>query len=263
MNEAFCMRIGEIERPDVEDFFAAFQSFLGLLKDVDAALAEHRNGNLLWRVTTLKKDPMPVVGVTPFPIKKRPDTSRSVQRELFGNISALNERGEWGRNLSDLALGRVEKIAKTSPRIGPSVIYIDSREPVGSPTASISRQTLDQVEILREPRSSAYGTIYGDLGSICIRNGNEFRVWDEESGRPVVCGFKPVEEQRIKDLLRKRVAITGMIQFNSHGWPISVKNPDAPEVIAEEELPTIEEMVGLIPNFTGGLSLTEFIEEMG
>jgi hypothetical protein len=256
------MRIGEYDRPDVEDFFTGFQSFLGLLKDIDAAIAEKKSGNLHWRVTTLKKEPMPIVGVTPYVLRKAEDISHRVEKAVFGNLASLNERGEWSRSLPDAALGRVEKIAKMTPKIGSSVIYIDTHAPVQTQSASISRQTLTQLEIIREPKSSAYGTIYGELGSICIRNANEYRVWEEESGRPVVCGFKVQEEQVIKDLLRSQVEVAGTIQYNSNGAPISVRNIENITRRDQEAVPTIEEMVGLVPNFTGGLSLKEFLEDM-
>lgn len=263
MAETFCMRIGEYDRPDVQDFLIALHNFLGLLRDIDASIAQKKTGNLLWRVTDLRKDPIPIIGVTPFVFKKHQDSSQSVQREVFGNLAMLNEKGEWSQSLPYAALVRVEKIAKTTPNIGSSVIYIDSRQAVETPapTATITRQTMEQLEILRDPKSAAYGTIYGELGSICIRKGNEYRVWDEDSGRPVVCAFNTSEEEDVKNLLRKRVAVTGMVQFNSHGWPISVQQIESRQRVEDEDLPTIAEMVGLVPNFTGGVSLEDFLEE--
>jgi hypothetical protein len=255
------MRVGEYDRPDIEDFFAAFQNFVGLLKDVDAALAQKKKGNLRWKVTSLTKSPMPVIGVTSYLRRTVEDITSRVEREIFGNIAALNEKSELTRTFSDSSLARIERIAKTTPRIGNSVIYIDTRE-AASPTVNITRETLEQVESIREPKSASWGTIYGKLGAIYVHNGNEYRVWDEDSGRPVVCTFKPSEEQSIKDLLRYRVAVSGMIQANTHGLPISIRRVDQLEQIRESDLPTIEEMVGIVPDFTGGLSLKEYFEEM-
>lgn len=262
MPDTVCMRIGEIERPDIEEFFVALQNFIGLLKDVDASLAESKSGNLHWKVSSLQKDPLPVIGVTSY-LRRREieDITTKVEREIFSNIAALNSKGQLSRIFPDAALTKVQRIAKTTPKIGTSAIYIDTKEPVKQ-TVDISSKTLSELEIIREPKSASWGTIYGELGAICIRNGNEYRIWDEDSGRPVVCNFSAAEEEEIKDQLRSRVAVSGMIQANSQGQPISIRKVDHREVIKEDDLPTIEEMVGIVPDFTGGLSLREYFEEM-
>lgn len=261
MAETFCMRIGESERPEIEQFFIALSNFVGLLKDIDAAIAQKKTGNLLWRVTSLKKDPVPVIGVSSYLRRTGQDISSRVEREVFGNISAINENKEISRTFPDAALARVERIAKTTRKIGASAIYIDTLKEV-KPSVDITHTTMDQIEVIREPKSSSWGMIYGELGSICIRNGNEYRVWDEDSGKPVVCNFKGSEEERIKSLLRKRVVVTGMIQANSQGFPISIRAAESVDPVDETDLPTIKEMIGLVPDFTGGVSLKEFLEEM-
>ena len=86
--ETICMRVGEQDRIDFSDFVAALNNFLGLLKDVDSAVANRRSGNLHWRVTALKKDPMPVVGFTPFQRRAAEDISATVERQVSGDTDS-------------------------------------------------------------------------------------------------------------------------------------------------------------------------------
>jgi hypothetical protein len=73
-------------------------------------------------------------------------------------------------------------------------------------TAAITEKTLTQVLDLTAVKSRSFGTVAGELGSISIRKGNEFRVWDEDTNKPVCCDFPTRDEAKIKDLLRKRVS---------------------------------------------------------
>jgi hypothetical protein len=259
--ETICMRVGEQDKIDFSDFVGALNNFLGLLKDVDSAVAKRKSGNLHWRVTSLRKDPIPIVGVTPFQRRTVEDISSKVERQVLTNIDSLTANGERNNFFSDSALSRVERIAKTTPRIGASVIYIDTQEEVKFST-TIHQQTLAHVRDLTDVKSRSFGTVCGVLGSISIRNGNEFRVWDEDTGRPVRCNFARNEEARIKELLRSRVMVTGTINANRYGLPLNVNPIESINLSTMGDLPTIEEMAGLVPDFTGGLSLKQFFEEM-
>ena len=260
MAETIYMRVGELDRIDFSDFVVALSNFLGLLKDVDSAVGQRKMGNLNWRLTALQRDPHPLVGVTPFIRKAMDDISSFVEQEIVRNMATLTDRGERSKFLSDSALGRVEKIARTTPRIGASVIYIDTQQEVEQ-TAAITEKTLTQVLDLTAVKSRSFGTVAGELGSISIRKGNEFRVWDEDTNKPVRCDFPTRDEAKIKDLLRKRVMVTGTVSSNRYGMPISV-NVESVDGANVGDLPTIEEMAGLVPDFTGGLSLQQFFEEM-
>lgn len=262
MAETICMRVGENERIDIDDFVSALQNFLGILRDVDSAIAAKSKGNLLWRITTLKKDPLPVVGVTGYLRKAVEDISRRVEREIFRNIDTLNENGERNKFFPDAALSKVGRIAKSTQKIGSSLIYIDAPELESQKSTSITGKTLDQFKDLFDVKSTSYGVVFGQLGSISIHNGNEFRVWDEDTNKPVLCDFKIDEEEKMKGLLRQRVMVAGMVNSNRHGFPLSVKHIESVEPADKGDLPSIEEMAGLVPDFTGGVPLKEFLEEL-
>lgn len=260
MAETIYMRVGEQDKVDFADFVDALTNFLGLLKDVDATVAQRKTGTLNWRVTALNRDPHPIVGVTPYLRRAMNDISSFVEREVVRNMATLTMNGERNKFFSDAALARVERIARMTPRIGSSIIYIDTREQMNIST-TITQQTLSHVQDLTDVKSQSFGSVIGELGSISVRRGNEFRIWDEDSNRPVRCSFSQIEEKKIKELLRHRVIVTGIVSSNRYGLPLSVsiESVDKADI---GDLPTIEEMAGLVPDFTGGLSLQQFFEEM-
>ena len=259
MAETIYMRVGERDIIDFADFVGVCNQFLGLLRDVDSAVAVKKSGNLRWRLTSLERRPYPVIGVTPKLRRAMNDISGFVERQVIGNIASLTSKGERNRYLSDSALSRVGKLAKTTPRIGSSVIYIDTKQPTPAST-DITPVTLSQVRDLTDVKSKSYGMVVGELGSISIRRGNEFRVWDENSKRPVACSFRPDQEDLVKQLLRHRVVVSGFVNSDRYGFPLSV-NSGLIETAERGDLPSIDEMNGFWPDITGGLSMKEFFED--
>ncbi|MGA2650433.1 MAG: hypothetical protein ABSF28_07910 [Terracidiphilus sp.] len=268
MPEPIFMRIGETKTVELADLSAAIVNFLGLLRDVDSTISDKRMGNLRWKVTVLRDDPFPLIGVTPVPFKPTlRDTSIEVQREVIGNVISLTEKGERSRLFSDAALDKVERIAKTAPKIGGTTIYTAQTGEFNLQT-KVTARTLTQIRELTQVTSRAFGNIIGDLGSISVHKGLEIRVWDASLKRPIRCNFKHEGrgaeakeiEAQAKDLLGKRVLATGTINFDRNGMPLkmlvhSLKDAPMPT------LPPIEELMGSIQHFTGGLSVSEFLED--
>jgi hypothetical protein len=262
MAEPIFMRVGERGIIDLPEFWRATGNFLGLLQEVDSSVAGRKGGNLQWRITTLKNDPAPLIGVTPRLLARRivSDTSERVEQEIITNVASLTERGERNKFLSDAALTRVEKIARTTPGMGASAIYMGANESVKLIT-TVTAKTLSQVQDLTNPKSVSFGTVVGNLDTISVHNGLEFRVWDEESKRPVRCFLHSKQKTQAMDLLGAKVLVTGMVKADRYGRPLSMQAETFDSVSVPGNLPTIEEMRGSIPDFTGGRSLKEFLED--
>jgi hypothetical protein len=188
------------------------------------------------------------------------DTSERVEQEIITNIASLTERGERNKFLSDAALTRVERLAKTAPKMGESAIYTTANESVRL-TTTVTVKTLSQVNDLTNPKSVSFGTVVGSLDTISVHSGLEFRVWDEETKRPVRCYLHPKQKTQALDLLGVRVLVTGMVKADRYGRPLSMQVETFDSVSIPTNLPTIEEMRGSIPDFTGGISLKEFFED--
>jgi hypothetical protein len=262
MAEPIFIRIGSGPTVDLPEFVATIDNFLGLLKDVDSAVSDKKRGNLRWRVTTLRDDPSPLVGVTPLLLRTSVnDTGYFVEREVIGNVVSLTEKGERSKYFSDSALTKVENIAKISKTVGESKIYTGNRGDFNLSTI-VNVKTFTQVQDLRNVFSVSFGSVAGSLDSISVHRGKrEFRVWDENTNRPVRCKFTDAQVNAVKDLLGNRVLVSGNVQSDRYGKPISM----VAETLAAASLgmlPPIESLMGSVPNLTGGLSIKEYLEDL-
>jgi hypothetical protein len=260
MPQTIFFRVGTEDRIEFGTFLDTLKKFLGILDDLDAAISEDKRGTIAWEVTALQKSSPPVVGITPHPRNKGRDLSEAVEAQVFENTRSLTVGTERTKFMSDSALTKLKGIAKNTKKIGPMVVFTNG---TGRPKTEgpINENTLRNVTELTDARYSGYGSIIGNLEAISVHAGNEFRVWDRSTGKPVRCKFGDQFEDRVKEWLRHTVRVSGMIHSNRSGVPLSMDMEEL-EMYNKRPLPTIEEMSGLVSDFTVGKTLKEYLEEI-
>jgi hypothetical protein len=260
MPQPIFFRVGTQNQIDLSAFVDSVRDFLFILKDVDATVSEKSRGSVRWMVDVLEKNDAAIVGVVPVPRKPLFDRSSTVKSQVIENTALLSTRGERTKFFSDGALTHVGKLATRTVKIGPMSIWTPEN---GKPKqeSEISKTTLRNVEELTGPKYSGFGSVTGSLEAISVRRGAEFRIWDKESGKPVRCFFDPDFEGRVKDALRKVVIVTGDMLMNSAGNPLSIKVNELEQAPPRAELVPVQNLSGIIKDFTGGVSLKEYLEE--
>jgi hypothetical protein len=267
MSETIYLRIGTQDEISLNVFIESLQNFLHALKDLDSAISRDVRGSLVWNVVRLEKNSPPLVGVAPhqkpaFVKAGLPDFSSRVETELIESARQLSTTGDRSDLLSDSALTRLERLAGKTPIIGPMALFTSDNGPSAPKNQTqITPRTFENVKKLTRARYSAFGSIIGSLDAISVHRNYEFRVWDEKTRKPVTCKFHPDEIGRVKDLLQSRVTVVGTLTSNASGNPISIV---AEEILSapKRQLPTISEMSGLIPDFTNGKTMKEYMEEL-
>jgi hypothetical protein len=264
MSKTIFLRVGDRDTIMLPDLVTSLSSFMRLLRDFDATVSDDRKGTQRWEVTTITKDSPVIIGVTPEPKLRMPDSSEAIETQLLESSRALTERRIRTREMSDSALQGIKQIAGLSRRIGASSIYVPANGHARL-EAPINEQTMQVVSELTGVRYEAYGTISGALEVISVHRGkDEFRIWDEATGKVVRCRYKGAElESRILDLLhhRKKVSVSGVILSNSMGEPISITAEELEEKLETQGTFDIRKMAGFIKDYTGGLRLKDYLKE--
>jgi hypothetical protein len=252
------LRIGTKDSVPMGAFISSLTSFLGILRDVDAAVSKDQRGSVDWEVVSLQQNSPIVIGARPSPRVDVQDQSSMVEAQIIENCSLLGRGEEPTKILPFAALKRIERLAKPSSDLGPSCIYIDTKQ-----EAIIGEDTLRNVQQFTRVRYSGFGSIIGKLESVSVHNGREFRVWDEATRKPIRCTFVAEQEERVISYLeeRARIRARGMLHSNASGLPIKMELEDL-EVAAKRDLPTIDEMTGFVHDFTEGKSLKRYLEDL-
>lgn len=104
-----------------------------------------------------------------------------------------------------------------------------------------------------------YGTVEGRLEIISVHERDSFYVWETLTNRRVECLANPEQFQDAKDLLGKRVAVSGRIKYRNH-VPKSIHVESIHKMPDGSELPSLED-IGPI-DITEGLSSEEHVRRM-
>lgn len=261
MSQMLYFRLGEHDDITLVSLLTTLRDVQGLLYDFDAALSRNPRGNVKWNVEVLQKKSPPLLGLS----GEVGNSSRSTVPNDFPNqvgtallmsTAKLSLQSERLDIVSDSAMERYTRLAKRSRRIGEIEVFTDTQK------VPINATTLSHIRALSGPRSKSTGSVLGRLDTISVHNANEIRVWDENTNKPVRCRYPDALEETIKASLRSRVLVSGVVSFNEHGRPISVNVSNVTPYAPPDELPTIEQMSGLIDDVTGGASLRNYLEHL-
>ena len=258
-------RLGSQDHITLGDLKNAIVRISGLLADMDAAIAEDPRGAVRWRVEVLQKNSPPLLGLRAEPIARRDrqskqlvrrDTSAKVEAALFSGVRTL-DAGERPQEVPDAAIDKIARLAVQSKKLGDIHVYSDAGE------ADISQTTLSGINKVIGSATRSKGSILGKLDTIAVHFDNEIRVWDENSNRAVRCRYPATMEDRVKELLRKRVLVTGLVAFNIRGQAVSVQVEDLVPYGDTDSLPTIEQLSGLFKKSKDeDFTLREYLEHL-
>ncbi len=263
MGRVILFKLGEKDRISLPALDRAIRNVRQLLASFDAMLSNDPRGSLRWEVEILQKSSPPSLGVRPEVVRRRdvppppPGYPEDFEKQFVRGLSAFSTPTLTGPIIqSHVVLRHIERLAVQSAAIGSIQVSIDGQ------SVAINETTLKNVRELTAKKYEGVGSVLGRLEAISVHSGNEIRVWDENTSRPVVCIYLESLEEDVKANLRKRVLVHGVVSYNASGQPLSVVVAGIDPYPEQDALPTIEQVSGLIDNLRGGLPLREYIERL-
>ena len=99
------------------------------------------------------------------------------------------------------------------------------------------------------PEVRTIGTIEGELEGLIIHGTKRFLLHDRSTGRQVICHFgDAISGEQLRDVFGKRMAVTGEIRSRRSGDRESVDVSSYYVFPPENELPSAQEVCGLLRN---------------
>lgn len=204
-------------RPD--DFVRAVQGFVRLLRELDASISNQPAGSVRWEIVSLQKTSPAVIGFMAVPRRQREahqGFSEDIKRECVSGLDLLSKKPERLKTYSDRALEKTEFLAKlrSSDRFDEMRVIADRAD------ASVGAHTLANIQTLKGPTYESAGSVVGRLEAVSVHKALEFRIWSENTGKPVTCRFDETMLSKVKDALRCSVVVHGLVKWNVLGHPI-------------------------------------------
>lgn len=105
---------------------------------------------------------------------------------------------------------------------------------------------LAKVDELIGGTCKSFSTVEGILQAVDLSRKPLFRIYDLLTNKSLRCYFPSDFLEKIQDALGKRVSVYGVIRSREDGEKVSIEVQEMEIFPSEEELPSIEDIVGIL-----------------
>ena len=159
------------------------------------------------------------------------------------------------------------EMIKQAKRFGSELIYTDVTEvDFSKQPFTLTTESEHQIQQIVGVHHKGIGSIEGRIEIVSIRQGGRrFNLYHAISQRAIRCNLpEEIEADVFKAAeKRRRVVASGIISYNVKGEPLSllVRRPIR-FLKYEDELPTVENMLGVSEDITGDFSTEDYIRSI-
>ena len=262
---------------NLHSFTTATTRFLQLLREIDSAISGKGGGMVNWYVVDTKRNEGIKEDVTaiknfaieiesklkPPPLRPRTpirDTGSAVAQSFVTGFENIEKRGISPPYLSEFGLERLQEMMHLLHRNGARGF---SAEIVGENRAvSVGEQAVKTLRELLPTQRAEEGTVEGALETISVHKNKKFIIYDSLTGKGVTC---LINKDELFDLatssLGKKVIVAGKVFYNVKDEPLRIQVRSI-RVLGTKRLPTVAEITGSDPEFTGSLTTDEYIRRV-
>jgi len=258
---------------DGEPPYVAFSTFVTaalklkqLLRELDQVISGRYGGTLQWYVSSLTSSRnlgIEVLSrVRTSPTRARvPDVSGQVAASLVTGFDNVEHRAISPPYLSEYGLQHLGEMLDVLNKNGARGYTATDVE--HARTVTVSRSAAETVRQLLPIRRSTLGSVDGRLEAISIHRRPKFIVYHGLTSKAVTCVFEgsDVMLETVKDILGRRVLVSGTVHSNIKGEPVRIDVADI-RILGAENLPTTRELTGSHPDITDGMTAEEYIRSL-
>lgn len=251
---------GEPGQIPFRTFLDAMEAMLDGVVDVDHALSQHQQPLLDWALKDLE-DGSVVAALVEVPRNGVPQGYATKVRRRYLDQLRILQGGQGvppdfsSRTVERLA--RVIRLFEAQKVTALRAVDLESGEAV-----TFTEDTQEAVRRILSPRYSALGSVIGTLDTLGRRGGTYATVYEDTHSRAVRCEFDEALLPAVKEALFRRVLARGVVAYNDESGAMRVKLNHLEVLPDAEELPTVTEMHGAVPDLTGGQDSVEYVRQL-
>lgn len=269
MSDSFFFQlVPEDEHVPLDTLKQAIEHISYIVRAVDMSVSRNWRNPRTWYVQHLSSS-NPTIEIAPGPTPTIVDPSLfpDTAHVLVDGLGTLTEEVESPpEHFSEDEMRRLKQMRNLFAR-GKGLARIDSwaaptevtERPETPRIASVSRETSAHAERIIGSGYSEYGSIQGELGALRVRGQHVMTVWDEIHQRAVHCTFPRGDLPLVKDLLERRIRVSGLVRYYNDGRPAAVTELQEIRDLTPNPLRP-RASFGSLPDLTGGRDVVEYLQ---
>lgn len=231
----------ELDEDDItlSEFTSALDHFIGLVKEVSKFVSPNQKHQWIVKVYPGSAG----IGLSGKVGTVTQNDLGIIRQSVLDGISAL-ENGERHHTFSDKAIEHAMGLHRSfAKRQGQARIRVWNKNSTSKPiTNAVSVGAAKLLDPIYEDDGSIEGTLEVVSGHGTLR----VVVYDSVDSRPIKCELSSKDIHTAIQSFMHRVEVYGKVRYRRDGAPVSVKVEKIITFPAPEEIPTIEEMRGIL-----------------
>ncbi len=254
---------GALGRMSWDSYLISLRESLGILRSLDKAISETRTGTLHWVITGVREGSAGLE-VESVVVRGQKDFGRDVAQRFTQGINIIMSEGKTPPLFTIENMNSLLKIMQAFQRDGASGLGVAVKDT--DIEAELSTKAEGNTRALVGVHHKSVGSIEGKIELVSLhRPYRRFNIYHARTQKAIRCSLPELLEadviQAMKD--RRRVIVSGTIAYNIKGEPLSVQVERKFRLLGtEEELPTLDETLGIAPDLTGDLSTEQFLQSI-
>lgn len=253
---------GDRRTISVGSFIGVLKESLDILRDLDAIVSQRPRGTLRWVIGSLREGSA-VLEMESRVLRGDTDNSERIARSFTDGLNVVASEGVSPPLFTLDNLMSVLRITQAFHRDGITAVDVQQDDEHG---ARLDRDSQGKVQPLVGVHHRVIGSIEGRIELVSLHHPyRRFNIYHSRTGKAVRCTLPEAIEADVIEALRKRrrVIVSGEIAYNVRGEPLTVSISGSIRVLpSESELPSLEQMLGAIPDLTGDLTTEEHLRRL-
>ena len=233
-----------------------------LLQQIDR-LAYQQAPRLHWAIADTSSNGVFRARLVPRTIpSKRPALSAHVPPQaLVEGLASLAERAEIPDLFTEASVQRVDKLGEPTGGIrGVQLASISDSGSVGEPVR-VDEALRQHARSAIAPQEKSVGSVSGLLDVLNARRRGVVRgsIFNARTRRAVTCLIPATRIDEVTSAFGHKVLVGGPLTRNELGQVIHIELVDLEVQPDDFRVPTVDEILGIDPEWTGGLSIDDYL----
>lgn len=251
---------GQPGQISINSFITVIKESLAILRELDRAVSHEQLGTLRWVVSDLGLGSTYVEAESRV-IRGDEDFGPRVHQYFVNGVSQVEREAITPALFSVDSIKNIRKIVRSFGKDGVDSLLISLPE-VNKET-SLTHESEKNLQALVGVHHKSSGAVEGRLELVSLhRPYRRFNVYHAITQRAIKCNLPEYLEEQVIKSLGRRVIASGTVSYNIKGEPLSVQVDNLRTLRKEEDLPSIEDILGMAPDFTDDLSTEDFLETL-
>lgn len=235
-----------------DTLISVLQHTLGVLREVGRTSRGGEGPPGKWRVREVWNGS---IGLALVPSA---DIPAEVPERLVAGLTVLEKRPELPPWFSESAIENVQKMGKVLRHPGVSGIDLSAVAPGGEEyEARLTPEIIEHAAEAFQGTDEALGSVAGLLDVVNLRRQRAVSLYDADERHAVRCTFPEDLLETVRQYLGSKVRATGTVTRNRVGQVASVKVESLVRTEEEGGAPSVAELTGIAPWYTGDRTAVE------